>query len=168
MASIDVMGSVCDRLVGGLMFHSEHADICHTVGVEWLARLHEEGFEHDSGCMREMRRLAIRHLGMPVPEGRQDRTHSLDAYRGSKCWDLSPDVRLQAIKSAMHEWIDWESGTVTVLTSAYGRLGDSGELLLADKVKRVVKDTSRELANAREILVEMESVGWDMSHILQM
>lgn len=168
MAAHDVIGAVCDRLVGGVMFHSEHADLCHYAGVDGLAKLHEDGFVHDSRCLRKMRRLCIRHLGVPAPEGRQDRTHALDAHRSTKRWDLSPDVAAATVKDAMHAWVDWESGTVTVLTSACARLMDAGELLLADKVKSMAKETSRELAHARDLMCEMESVGWDMSHVHEM
>jgi len=168
MAATDVMGAVCDRLVGGVMFHSDHADLCAEMGVKWLAELHEDGCAHDMRCLRKMRRLAISHLGSPVPEGRQDRSHALDAYRGVRRWDVAADVRLSALKGAMHDWVDWESGTVTVLTSAYGRLADAGELLLADKVKRIVKDTQDELSGARDLLCEMDAVDWDMSHIFEM
>lgn len=168
MAAHDVMGAVCDRLVGGLMFHSEHADLCRYAGVVWLAELHEEGFWHDTKCMREVKRACVRNLGVPVPEGRQDRSHALDAYRGTKRWDLKPDVTKSIVCDAMHAWVDWEAGTVTVLANATARLESSGELLLADMVRKVAKDTRRELAEARDLMCEMESTCWDMSHIQQM
>ena len=43
MGAADVLGTVCDRLVGGLMFHSEHADLFAYLGIEWLAEAHEDG-----------------------------------------------------------------------------------------------------------------------------
>lgn len=168
MSAVDVMGSVSDRLVGGLMFHSEHADLCRWLGIDWLADLHEEGFLHDSSCLRRMRRLALRHTGCMVPEGRQERGHALDAFRGTQRWCVKMDVRETALCDAMHDWCDWEDGTVTVLTSAVNRLESCGELLLADKVRAVAKDTSRELAEARDLMVEMKAVDWDMTHVLEM
>ena len=168
MTAADVMGTVCDRLVGGTMFHLEHADLCEWAGVPWLYDLHREGYEHDSACLRKMRYLCLHHLGTFATEGRQERSHLLDAYKQTKKWDVKPDVRKTVIHDAMHDWIDWESGTVTVLTSAYNRLADSGNLLLADKVKAVIKETSNELAGAREMLAQMEAVEWDMTYILEM
>lgn len=168
MAAHDVMGTVCDRLVGGLMFHSEHADLCRYMGIEWLSKQHEDGFWHDTRCMRKVKRLCIDHLGVPVPEGRQDRSHALDAHRGTKRWDIKPDVTCAMLCDAMRAWVDWETGTVTVFSSAVSRLESSGELLLADYVRKMAKDTSRELAHARDLLCEMESVSWDMSHVMQM
>ena len=168
MAAVDVLGTVADRLVQGMMFHGEHADLCAYLGVWWLAGIHEDGYEHDNRCLRKVRRLSIEYLGLPVPEGRQERGHSLDAFRGMKRWDVSSDAIGPALKDAMHAWIDWEAGTVTVLTSSASRLMDSGELLLYDRVKKIANDTSKELANARDLMREMEAVCWDMSHVLQM
>lgn len=168
MTAADIMGTVCDRLVGGTMFHLEHADLCEWLGVPWLYELHREGYEHDSACLRKMRKLCVEQLGTFATEGRQERSHLLDAYRQTKKWDLKPDVRKTVLNDAMHDWVDWEDGTVTVLTSACKRLSDSGMLLLSDKVRSIVKDTSEELADARELLVLMEASGWDMSYILTM
>lgn len=168
MAAVDALGTVADRLVGGMMFHSDHADLCAYLGIGWLAGLHEDGYEHDSGCLRRVRRMSVRHLGLPVPEGRQERGHSLDAFRGTRRWDVKADAICPTVSDAMHAWVDWESGTVTVLTVAASRLMECGELLLHDRVKAIAKDTSRELAHARDLLREMEAVGWDMSHVLQM
>lgn len=168
MTAADIMGTVCDRLVGGTMFHLEHADLCEWVGVPWLYDVHREGYEHDSECLRRMRRLCVHHLGTFATEGRQERSHLLDAYKQTKRWDVKSDVRKTVVCDAMHDWIDWESGTVTLLTSAYNRLADSGNLLLADKVKAVVKDTSDELADARDMLAQMEAVNFDMTYVLEM
>lgn len=168
MGAADVLGTVCDRLVGGVMFHLDHADLCGWLGVEWLEELHREGYEHDSACLRRMRRLCVRHLGTFATEGRQDRSHLLDAYRQVRRWEAKPDVRKAALRDAMRDWVDWEDGTVTVLTSACKRLSDAGCLLLSDKVRDIAKETSRELAHARDLLCEMEAVDWDMSHVLEM
>ena len=168
MTAADMIGTVCDRLVGGTMFHLEHADLCEWIGVPWLYALHREGYEHDSACLRRMRRACVRHLGTFATEGRQERSHMLDAYRQAKRWETKLDVRTTALSDAMYDWVDWEDGTVTILTSASKRLSDAGYLLLSDKVRDMAEDTSRELAEARELLMQMESVDWDMGYILEM
>lgn len=168
MTAADIMGTVCDRLVGGTMFHLEHADLCEWIGVPWLYELHHEGYEHDSVCLEKMRRMCVRHLGTFATEGRQERSHLLDAYKQTKKWDVKQDVRKTILHDAMRDWIDWEDGTVTILTSACKRLSDAGYLFLSDKVRKVVKDTSDELAEARDLLTRMEAVDFDMSFILEM
>lgn len=166
MSAVDVIGTVSDRLIGGVMFHSEHADLCRWFGLHGLAGLHEDGFMHDSKCLRKVHRLCIDHLGVTVPEGRQERSHLLDAYRSKRMWDSVPDA--MTIQDAMADWIEWESGTVSVFTGAYNRLLNCDKLLLADYIKDVCEDASTELAHARKLMHEMQSCGWDMPHIFEM
>jgi len=168
MAATDILGTVADRLVGGMMFHSDHADLCSWLGVRWLAELHEEGYHHDARCLRKVHRIGIEISGLMVPDGRQERTHSLDAYRQVKRWEVKPDVRKSALSDAMHDWIDWEAGTVQVLASAYRRLFDCGETTMALKVRDMARDTEKELAHARDLLCEMDAVCWDMPHVMEM
>ena len=168
MAAVDILGSVSDRLVGGMMFHSDHADLCAWLGIGWLTALHEDGYEHDAACLRKVHRMSVRFCGLMPQDGRQQRTHSLDAYRSTPRWDVKCDVRCQALCDAMHDWIDWEAGTVQVFAGAYRRLYDCGETALAEKVKAITKDTELELAHARDLLCEMETVEWDMSHVYEM
>lgn len=168
MAAADVLGTVADRLVGGMMFHSDHADLCKWLGVMWLARHHENGYLHDSGCLRRVHRKGIEILGVMVPDGRQQRTHALDAFRSTARWNVKPDVRESALCDAMHDWCDWEHGTVELFGSSYRRLFDMGETSLAKMVMHAARDTEKELAGARSMLAEMEAVKWDMSHIMEM
>lgn len=168
MAAVDILGTVADRLVGGMMFHSDHADLCMWLGVNWLSGLHEDGYRHDAACLRDIHRMSVRFCGLMPQDGRQQRTHTNDAYRSTPRWSVKADVRETALCDAMHDWVDWEAGTVQVLASAYRRLFDAGETAVACKVKAITKDTEKELAHARDLLCEMEAVGWDMAHILEM
>ena len=168
MAAVDVLGTVADRLVGGMMFHSDHADLCSWLGVRWLSELHEDGYLHDSKCLRRVHRDGITFLGLLVPDGRQQRSHALDAHMGRTRWCVQHDDIVPAIRLAMEDWCDWEDGTAKAMNAAYRRLFDCGETAVACRVKAIARDTEEELAEARGILAEMEAVCWDLPHIMQM
>lgn len=168
MAAIDVLGNVSDRLVGGMMFHSDHADLCRFIGVEWLVSQHEDGYQHDSKCLRKVHMSAIANLGVMVTDGRQERSHALDAYRKESSWTIAQDVACKALKDSMVDWIEWERGTATMMASAYRRLWDGGELSLANLVRKIAEDTEEELAHARLLMREMDNACWDMTYILSM
>ena len=150
------------------MFHSDHADLCLWLGIRWLSDEHEDGYLHDSGCLRRVHRIGIRDCGLMVPDGRQQRTHALDAYRQTKRWDVQRDVRMAALCDAMRDWCEWEDGTATMMNAAYRRLFDCGQTDAALVVRKVARDTERELAHARDLLCEMEACGWDMAHVMEM
>ena len=168
MAATDVLGTVCDRLVGGMMFHSDHADLCRLMGFENLAKLHDDGFLHDSKAHSRVRRMALRHTGLVVPNGRQDRTHTLDRWHGVKRMDVSCEQRRDAIRDAMCDWCEWEESAAATYNAAYRRMLDCGHMALARLMEELATDTEDELAHARQMSVEMAASGWDMPYILGM
>lgn len=166
MAAIDVLSSVSDRLVGGMMFHSDHADLCRMYGIEWLAKLHDDGFLHDSKSLSRVHRKCILLTGLAVLNGRQERTHVLDRFKGKSAWDVVPTM--EDVRDAMCDWTDWESSAMDTYRTAYRRLTDMGEVALAEEAKRLALDTEEELAEAKAIAHEMAVSGWDMPHVLCM
>lgn len=168
MAVQDVLGAVCDRLVGGMMFHSDHADLCRFLGVEWLARLHDDGFLHDSKAHCKVKMMAVRLTDMMVSSGRQERTHALDQWRGMRTTDVTCDKRNQGIADAMDDWCEWEESAASTYRTAYSRLVSMGQMVLADEMRRLAKDTERELAEAKSLRLEMRACGYDIAHVMEM
>lgn len=168
MSAPDVLGTVCDRLVGGMMFHSDHADLCRLMGVGWLAELHEDGYLHDSKAHAKVRREAIRHTCLIAPSGRQERTHTLDQWQGRKAHEVTREQRQSALEDAMADWCDWEESAAATYRTAYRRMLECGCMELAELMRKLATDTECELAHARELRVEMMACDWDMSHVLEM
>ena len=168
MAAQDVMGAVCDKLVGGMMFHSDHADLCRLLGVEWLARAHEDGYLHDSKAHAKMRRKYIRHVGMMASAGRQERTRTLDQWRGRRMADVQCDTRPIALRDAMRDWCEWETGAADTYRTAYQRLLSCGHMALAEEARELAVETEDELSRARAMWVEMDACGFDMPHVMEM
>lgn len=167
MSAVDVIGVVSDRLVGGMMFHQDHADMLLFAGARRLAKRHREEYLHDSRCLSRVRKACIAHCGMVAPSGRQERTHTLDALRGKVAWEQGHDECERMAMESIRDWIEWEDGTVAVLTDARARLVSCDELRLARMVEDLVCDASDELADARAIWNEMQATGWDMSHLME-
>lgn len=161
MAAVDVLGLVSDRLVGGMMFHSDMADLCRYMGFERLAKLHERGFEDDSSAYRKVHRLCVRRTGMLVPSGRQERDRYLDQHRAKRRTDVTDDARADALKDAMARWAEWEEGTGDVFRSAARRLLDMGEMALSERVTKLADDTESELAELNDLRCRLSATGWD-------
>lgn len=168
MAARDVLGSVCDRLVGGMMFHSDNADLCRLMGVEWLAELHDDGFLHDAKAHAKVRRLAILHTRGTVASGRQDRTHTLDQWRKVRACDITHEQRMVALRDAMDDWCEWEESAAETFRAAYSRMLDCGHAAIAKRLLKLAEDTEDELAEARLIRAEMDACAWDMPHVMEM
>lgn len=166
MNHAEVMGTVSDRLVGGMMFHSDHADVMHMVGMNGLAKLHEEGFHDDSHAMRRVRRACVRYLCTLPKSGGQSKTDTIDPLIGRDRGNVSASETQRWVRASMQEWVEWEHGTVEVFSEAAKSL--VGHESLWRLVTKLQRNTEQELAHARELMLEMEACGYDMCHVLDM
>lgn len=160
--STEAIGSAVDRLVGGVMFHSEHADLCWYMGLDALAKENESGYSHDSKALRRLHRLCVRHLGTFAPEGAQKRSGYLDPYVGETRWKVSQNVRKRTLEKVLNEMVEWEEGTCAVLRESYSCLLGCGEMTLSNEVGRILADTEDELSGYRDELTRFQSVNWDL------
>lgn len=162
MTPIGAIGSAVDRLVGGVMFHSEHADLCWYMGLDELARENEDGYMHDSKCLRKLHRLAIEHIGITLPEGTQSRSGLLDQYANESRWKVGLNTRKRALERILTDMVEWEEGTCAVLRESHKVLLEDGDATLAKEVRRIIMDTEDELAGYRSELARFQSVNWDL------
>ena len=163
---IEAVGKVCDRLIGGMMFHSDHADVMALIGMSGLHRLHEDGFMDDSKSLRKVREACVRYLGMLPPSGAQSKTKTLDGMVGRDRFNIGQSEVQRLVRSSMQEWVEWESGTVKCFRNAADEVGDCASLW--HLLTKLQKATEKELSKAKETMREMESCGYDMCHVLEM
>ena len=158
MTELEALGMVSDRLVGGIMFHSEHADLMHMLGLGWKA--HEKGFIDDSKALRRVRRMSVRHLGAVPPQGRQERRD--DRMEGVTRQNIGPQSTQRLIRASITEWRDWEEGTASTFNEASAHL--TGNSCLWEMVRELQAGAERERCEAEELLREMESCSYDLAH----
>lgn len=166
MAACEELGHVADTLVGGMMFHSDHADLMRFVGLGWLADLHEDGYSHDSAAYRKVRSKCIRHTDRICPTADQKRTGSLASVAKRSRLDVSGQDRRQLLKTSLEEWAAWESDAAKAYSEASVALSDDAALYRL--VRKLQRGAERELAEARDYISELSACNWDMVHAFDM
>lgn len=168
MSANSVIGAACDTLVGGMMFHSDHADLCRLLGVEWLACLHDDGYLHDAKSHMRVRRKAIMQTCEIPARGRQERAATLDRWSVVSAEEVDVDARVSALRQSMDEWCSWEREAAATYAGAYSHMLTYDRVDLADEMRRLARDAEREHSEACAIRREMRACGWDMPHIFEM
>ena len=161
MAASDVLGTVCDRLVGGMMFHSDYADLCMFMGFKRLRKLHEDGYADDSKMHRKVRRMCLRMTNELPAQGRQDRGRILDRWRSKSRLDVPCEERIAALKEALRDWADWERDTSEIYDDAAKRLWDMGECHMSGTISEMARSAAEEMATACDLTCRLEACGWD-------
>lgn len=168
MAANDILGEVADRLVGGMMLHSDHADLMCFLGLKGLKRYHEKGYHDDAMKLRKTHRMSIKYTGMLLPQSSQERSDDLDAFMNYSRHDLDTEAKRNALEGAMKSWAEWEQGTVIAYSRAARDLWGINEAVLWKKVFKWQREAEKELAMVHKLMCEMETCDWDMCHILDM
>lgn len=149
MGCVEALGRVADRLVGGMMFHSDHADALRLAGLRNVAKLHEDGYRDDSRSLRRVHRACIDHLGVTLPQGRQERTEA----------SRETNVR-RLLVSSMEEWLEWESCTSRLFAECSHEMTSAA---LWDLVHGLQSCVDEELAGARAADATMRACDWEPS-----
>lgn len=166
MGACEEMGRIADTLVGGMMFHSEHADLMRLVGIRWLASLHEDGYEHDAKAYRKARRLCIDHMERMCPTGDQRRPEPVGKAAQTPRQGLSAQDMRQLVKTSLEGWAAWESSAAKAYADASVSL--VGNDTLYRWAKRLQRAAEAELAEVRSAISELSSCNWDIVHAYEM
>lgn len=162
MEPLAAMAMVSDRLIGGTMHHSNNADLCHFLGMDGFAGLHEKGFMDDSKSLRKVRRKCIHYLGRIPMQGNQERDALLSKVIAYHSSDPSANDRYRLAVSSIEEWAKWEQGTVDVFSEA----AESLDGALWKLVKRLQRGAEAEHAEAQRLLTEAKAC--DLAHLYDM
>ena len=162
MDELTAMGTVADRLVGGMMFHSDHADLNRFLGLDAFAGLHEDGFLDDSRSLRKVRKKCVLHLGRIPQQGKQERGKDLEKVMAYRSSDLSANDRYRLTVSSLEAWERWERGTAEVFSEASNALDGT----LWKLVKRLQMGAEKEAVEASRLLTEAKAC--DMAHLYDM
>lgn len=74
--------------------------------------------------------------------------------------------RRTAIKDLMTKWVDWEKDTKKLYEEMYLELTNLREIAVANKVQKLIDDVSEELSWAQKELLKFESIGYDLTVIV--
>ena len=156
------MAMVSDRLVGGMMFHQDNADLNEFLGMHGFAKLHEHGFLDDSKSLRKVHRKTILHLGRIPPQGDQKRGNILSKVMAYQSSDLGANDRYRLAVTSLESWMEWERETAKV----FGEASESLDGTLWRLVTKLQRGAEAEHAEAHRLLIEAKAC--DLAHLYEM
>ena len=80
--------------------------------------------------------------------------------------NVDVNTKRSAIKDLTKIWVEWEKETKHFLEEKYKELYEMGEILCAIKVAEMIKEVRDELKLAREKQINLDSIGYDISLIV--
>ena len=80
--------------------------------------------------------------------------------------DVDINTKRSAIKDMMKIWVDWEQKTKELLSKSYKEMYELGEIYPASQILKFLQEVSKELIEAKEQQINLESHGYDLSVII--
>ena len=79
--------------------------------------------------------------------------------------EVDVNNKRSAVKDLMKKWVEWEKETKVLLELSYKQLYELGEINCAFKIGYFIEDVSKELADAQEQQISLESIGYDIVYM---
>lgn len=169
MSKEDLYMAIRDRQITALMFHSQMADLFDFLGLKGFKRLHEYQYLSESMEYRKLCRYYINHNNKLLVGGHPGSPKVIPEDWGQYTrFDVTPQVRKQAVEKAFMDYRDWESGTKDLYSQCSIALMDLGYVADSTMICGMVKDVDLELKTLDRIFLRLRAVTFDPIETMDM
>lgn len=168
MSILDIFTEMSAHMLEGIMFHESFMKAYMFLNLPGYAACHEYHYLSETAGHIRLNKYVSNHLNsliMPIPDSTKQVIPS--SWKGSSRSDISSQVRLEAIKSAFHEWVIWEEDTVRFYERLYREALEISEIPASEFIKSYILDAEEEIAYARNDLISKEAIDFDIVSIFE-
>ena len=168
MTVSEIFSELSAHFIKGMMLHDQTANYYDFLQLRGFKRCHEYHFKVESCSYRKLNRYYINHYHQLIPESKDDNPDIIPNtwYKYSR-FDVDVQTKKNAIKTAMDKWVSWEKSTKEKLEGYYCELLDLNEISTAIFLTQFIEDVDCELKWAERKQLDLMSVDYDMSYIME-
>ena len=163
----EIYENLTQRMLTGVMFHSDMIDYYRFLGLDGYAKFHEHRMIEESVAYRETKRKYLQSKNKLVHKvWTADLNVIPDGWYQHTRQDVDTATIKNGIKDGLEKWIVHETETLRIYSDLSRELRELGEVELAICVEKSVKEVSEELAKARKYHLNKEHIGYDLPTIV--
>ncbi len=163
----EIFNKIANHMLEGIEFHDQICRCYYFIGILKYAKDHEQHYFEESKYYRSLLRyysshyhrlLKIENIMNPkiIPE-------SWFKY-SSTAVDLN--TKQKTIKELTNKWVEWEHTTKKLYQDMYCEAISIKEVAAATYINKLIENVSKELKHAEQLLIDLESIGYDMPTII--
>lgn len=169
MTSEDIFKAIYDRQITALRFHSQMADLFDFLGLMGFRGMHEYQYLAESAEHRGLCRYYINHHNrLLVGEHSQEPEVIPTEWVQYTRFNVTPQVRKQAIEKAFNEYRVWESKTRETYSGYSKALMDLDCVADSLKINEYVKDVDQELKYLDQLFLKLKAISFDAVGVMDM
>ena len=164
----EIFSKLISHTVEGLMTHAQLSDYYGFLGLKGYQACHKYHYFLENKTYREIAEYSIKHYNRIPEEMPVDNPNIIPEnwYKYTR-QDVNASARLNGIQIGMDKWIEWEKKTKLLYQQLYLEAVNLNEVPMAIKLKDLIKDVDKELANACQKKLEMKAIDYNISDLLQ-
>lgn len=162
MSVEDIFGALSDRQITALMFHSQMADLFDFLGLEGFRRMHEYQYISETKGHRSLCRYYMSHYNKLLVKGHPQGVEVIPSeWRQYTRFDVTPQVRRQAVERSFHEYWEWETDTRELYSQCSKALMDLGCTTDSHQLLKMTLEVDDELRYLNKISLELKAISFD-------
>lgn len=149
------------------MFHEHLSNYYDFLGLEGYKACHEYHFIEETLSYRKLCSYYIRHHNKLIQDSPIENPDVIPSnwYKHVR-QDVDMKTKSSSIKTGLSKWVSWETETRKLYEDMYKELMALGHVADALFVSEFICDVNDELASATRDLINKESIGYDMSDVV--
>lgn len=169
-AEDEVFETIIEHMTKGVKFHDKMMDLYGFLGLHGFKKMHE--YQYYSECMerRKAKCYVLEHMNLLVADTcDEDGLNFMPAnwYNYTR-HDITPEARQQYVAPSFQGYKQWEEETKELLSYCANELMYMGKMAEFNEVMEMVEDVEKELNTLEELILKLQSVGFDMQYIMDM
>lgn len=157
------------RQVTALMFHDQMADFFDFLGLAGFKRMHEYQYVAESAEHRATKRYFLNHHNRLLSEEHiEDPEVIPDSWYKYTRFDVSTQVRKQAVETAFDKYKEWETQTKECYEKHAKALMEAGYVADFMRVEELICDVDKELKHLERLTITLKSVAYDEVYIAEL
>ena len=163
----EVFSLTGQRMVEGLMVHSQMSDYYNFLSLKGYAECHKYHYFCESANYKNLCGYYICHCNKLITDRPFNNPKIIpDNWFMFTRQDVDESIRKAAIETGFERWAQWERDSKKLYEQRYQNLIALGEVAAAMEIKKYVIDVDNELADAEKKHLALKAENFDISNII--
>ena len=164
----EIFSNLISHMVEGLMTHAQLSDYYGFLGLKGYQKCHKYHYFIENKNYRDLSAYCIEHynkIPKEIPVGNPNIIP--DSWYQYERQDVNASTKMNGVQVGVDKWIEWERKTKALYERMYLDAVSLNDIGLAKKLMEYIEDVNDELKEAYQKKIELKSIDYNISDILQ-
>lgn len=163
----EIFNKLASHMVEGIMYHDDFAKAYDFLGLRGYARCHDyHHIEEECGYRCLSHYYATHYFKLLQLEPLTQPSIIPESWYKYSTQAVDSGTKRNAVKELMNKWVEWEKSTKQLYQEMRHELINLNEVAAALYLDKYIEDVDKELCHAQKKLLILETLGYDMNHII--